>query len=187
MFADIIPGISTADLELGLFVITALLFIITVFLAFLTWQNVRAANKLIELQTEPFVYIEANWEQTRPESPIGEGHILPIYIKNRGGGPARDINFVVKDDFSVGPPLDPWMVTAVSPQDTFAQTSAVKKGIKELGPYQELLLAYVLERRRLREFGSSEISFEYKTSSGKVKHGSKDIDFATLASACKYW
>lgn len=109
MFADIIPGIP--DVELGLFIITVLLFIVTAWQAHLTSRNVRAAedsvsatNQLIELQTEPFVHIEANWEHVPSYgAPFDEyENSLLISIKNRGGGPARDIKIVdVKDDFPI--------------------------------------------------------------------------------------
>ena len=108
MFADIIPGISTANAELVLVVLTFVLVAITVFLAYLTWQNVKAAkksaddtkklvgltnqnvsaakesvnatNKLIELQNEPFVYIGARWERkVIPLSPSMGGFKPPPF------------------------------------------------------------------------------------------------------------
>lgn len=74
MLAEIIPGISTADkatlAELGLFAVTAIL-------ATLTGINVRQTTKLVQIQTEPFVYLEATW--------ASGSRLLLIFIKNRGG------------------------------------------------------------------------------------------------------
>jgi len=59
MLADVFPGISTADLELGLFAITVCLFLITVWLTYLTKQNVNVAKssandtkKLVDLTNQ---------------------------------------------------------------------------------------------------------------------------------------
>jgi hypothetical protein len=176
MFAEI-SGISTAD------VVETGLFIITVVLAVLTWLNVRAAKELIKLQIEPVVYIDVYWEKVE-----NRGAILLISVKNRGGGAARNIHLDVDNDFPVGPPLDPWKVAAVSPDNTFKHTYAVEKGIKEIGPYQELLIAHVFEKERLRERENSTISFTYETTSGKIiEPDPRVIDFAMLASAYKYW
>lgn len=93
MLADVF-GIPTADVAL---IITVLLFIITVWLTILTWQNVRATNKLIELQNEPFVYIGARWgRKVIPFSPSMGGFKPPpfdlsfellVFVQNRGAVP----------------------------------------------------------------------------------------------------
>jgi hypothetical protein len=153
VFADIILGISTADaVEIGLFIITVVLVV-------LTWLNVRAAKELIKLQTDPDVYIDVYWERV-------EGPFYSYLLKTEAEG-RRNINLDVDNGFPVGPPLDACRVAAVSPHDTFKHTYAVEKGIKEIGPYQELLIAHVLEKERLREREPSTISFTYETPSGK--------------------
>jgi len=96
MLADIIPSISAGDItalaEFGLFIVTAIL-------VYLTWKNVHETTKLVETQINPFVYIEAEWEK-RSSSQLPPR--LLVFIKNSGGGIARDIKFVnVEDDFPV--------------------------------------------------------------------------------------
>lgn len=168
MLAEI-PSISTADVDFGLFIITVILVI-------LTWLNVRAANKLIKLQTEPFVHVELNWGLTR-----GEELRLEISIKNRGGGPARDINFVgFKDDFEVSAEVI-WGVLQPRHPIMFSQTYAAKHGIKELAPYQEMLLVQLPEVGGWKEHRYSEIFFEYKTESGKLKTASSILNFSVQA------
>lgn len=172
MFADIIPSISTADaaalVELGLF-------LITVFLAYLTLQNVRAARKLIELQTEPFVYIGARWERVYM-FPSGASELL-VFIENRGGGPARNINVIdVKDDFRVGYQV----VNGKSEELSFKQTPIVKEGIRELAPGEEMPLARFIRPEALKFERSVEVVFTYENSRGKSKRESNVLDFPSF-------
>jgi hypothetical protein len=186
MLADIIPGISTAGIELGLFILTFILVGVTVALAILTWMNVRAAkdvvsatkdvvsatNKLIELQTEPRVHVEATWNRLQfYEGKIPFNEIpLVIFIKNNGGGPARDVDFAkMEDDFSIK-----------DGNDTFKQAPLVKKGITELAPNQEMVLAWLSIPTVLDINRPAKIEFEYKTLAGKSKPGSNSIDFPAL-------
>jgi hypothetical protein len=166
VFADI-PGISTADaVEIGLF-------IVTVVLAILTWLNVRAANKLIEQQTEPIVHVEATWNRLQFEMRIIPFNEIPlvIFIKNRGGGPARDIDFAkMEDDFSIE-----------DGNKTFKQGPLVKDGIKELAPTQEMPLAWLSIPTVSKINRSVKIEFEYKNLAGKSKPGSNFIDFRALS------
>jgi hypothetical protein len=185
LFADIIPGISTAD---GLFIITALLVFITAWLTYLTRQNVSAAknnvdatNKLIELQTEPFVFIGARLESILRASRVSVGWSSPpeaellVFIQNRGGGPARNINFVeVTDDFPAGHFVN--FVNGGLMGHSFKETSIVKEGIKELAPGQEIPLAWLL-RAQVSGLNSVKVVFTYENSLGKSKPGSNVLDF----------
>jgi hypothetical protein len=166
MFEDIIPGISTADLELG---ITVFLIATAAWQTILTRQNVRAAKESIEFLTEPLVFIDANWEDRMVR---GQQHlVVKVFMKNRGGGPARDIQIVdIKNDFPV----------AIEIQK-FSELEIVKRGIKELAPYQDMLLTRLIDRGSWRELPAPEISFEYTTVSGKQKCNSSIIPFPALA------
>ena len=168
VIAVIHPSIS--DVELGLFIITILLFFITAYQAKLTRQNVEAAKKMIELQAEPLVFIDANWEDRF--WPDGRQHlVLKVSIRNRGGGPARDVKIVkVKDDFPVGMDVK-----------KFSELEIVNDEIKELAPGQDMLLARLLDGGSWRKCPPSEIFFEYKTISGKTKPASSIIPFPALA------
>jgi hypothetical protein len=163
--------VLTADVELGLFIITTLLFIVTAWLACLTY-------KLIKFQTDPYVYIDATWERLFLPPPLDgfpsyEDLSVHISIKNRGGSPARDVNIIdVRDDFPVGIDIL---------KKTFRDSEIIEKGLKELAPDQDMLLARLVKDGAWRECPPSKIFFEYKTVSGKSKPGSSIIDFAALA------
>jgi hypothetical protein len=197
MFAEVNPGFSIADLELGLFLITVLLFGITAWLAHLTKQNVnlteqnvlaakqsinlteqnvdaakqnvKAVKELIEFLTDPLVFIDAQWEDRMVQ---GEQHlVVKVFMKNRGGGPARDIEIVdVKNDFPVKMGVN-----------TFTEEKIVKSGIKELAPFQDMLLTRLLVDGAWRECPSPEIFFKYKTEKGKERSNSSIIPFPALA------
>lgn len=186
MFAEI-QGISTADaVEIGLFIITLILVGITAWQACLTRRNVNAANKLIELQTEPSVYIGARWERKvslyyyqRPQQPSFE---LLVFIQNRGGGPARNIKVVdVKDDLPAGNydfPAGTFLVNGELMQLNFKETPFGKGEVtKELVPDQEMPLARVHSGAVSKLEYSVEVVFTYETSLGKSKHGSNVLDF----------
>jgi hypothetical protein len=67
------------------------------------------------------------------------------------------------------------------PQKTFNKLEIRENGIKELAPYQDMLLARLVENGAWRKCPPSEIFFEYKTVSGKQKVGSSIIHFGALA------
>jgi hypothetical protein len=167
MFAELVSGIP--DVELGLFVVTVVLVIVAVAQTILTQKNVSAANRLIELQAEPVVFIDADWED---RIVFNEQHlVVKIFIKNRGAGPARDIKFhEIKNDFLVG----------VEAQK-FSELDIIKKGITELAPYQDMLLARLIQEGTWRKVTDPEVPFEYYTISGKKKEKSNVIPFAALA------
>jgi hypothetical protein len=177
MLADVFLGISAAD------ILTALLLLITLWLAYLTYQNVRAAkdsvgatkdvvdatNKLIEFLTDPLVYIDANWEDRMVR---GEQHlVVKVFMKNRGGSPARNIKIVeVKNDFPVSMEIQ-----------KYSELEIIKSGITELAPYQDMLLTRLLDKGSWRGLPSPEIFFEYYTVLGKKKQNSNIIPFPALA------
>lgn len=173
MLADIIPGISTADAtviaELGLFVVTA-------FLAIFTWKNVRQTTKLIEAQLNPFVVVRAEWGTRDPMIPPS----MFIFIKNMGGGVARDIHFVeVSDDFAV-----PKARLATDDRDTattFKKIPLIENGIKELTPNQEMGLARLNSADVFAIKMPVEIAFEYENIPGESKSGSNILDFPSYA------
>jgi hypothetical protein len=201
----VIPGISTTDrAAVVAAIVDVVLLIITVWLAYLTKKNVNAAadsvsatNKLIELQTEPFVYIGARWERkVIPLSPSMAGFKPPpfdlsfellVFIQNRGSGPARNIKVVdVKDDFPIDGnydfPAGNFFVNGELRSLQFKETP-VGKGemIKEMAPGQEMIIARVHDRLASGAVSGLEYSvtvvFTYENSLGKSKRGSGVLDF----------
>jgi len=165
MIIVIFPSISPADLELGLFILNFILVGVTFALAYLTCR-------LIKLQTEPLVHVEATWNRLQfyEGKALFKDVPLVLFIKNKGGGPARDVDFAkMKDDFSIKEGFT-----------KFKQAPLVKEGIKELAPNQEMPLAW-LSIPTVSEINRSvKIKFEYKNLAGKSKAGLNFIDFHAL-------
>jgi len=181
MLADIILGIPSndiiADSDLGLFITTAISVIIAAILVFLTWKNVKASTKLVEMQSNPFVYIAPEL----PEQPRN----FYIVIKNTGGSVARDVKFVdVTGDFSIQTIVEADQSTS-KPDKTqktpFKQLPIIKNGIKELAPGQIIRLVQ-LQRGDVSNIKNSvKITFEYKNIIGETKKESNIIDFPAYA------
>ena len=171
MLADIL-SLSAADaaivFEFVLALATVGLAISTFALAYYTRKSVQQATKLLERQIEPFVYIEPTWNRDLPfaERP------LVIFIKNKGGGPARDITFDVKDDFPVE-----------YQKTTFNQSPIIKNKIKELAPNQEISLAWLSMPVAAKIERDIKIEFRYKDMSDKTILGFNFVPFPTLISS----
>lgn len=172
MIADIIPGVSTADAtavaELGLFVVTA-------FLAGFTWKNVKQTTKLIEAQLNPFVVVQGRWDLSG-EAPTSS---FWVFINNIGGGVARDIRFVVREDFEV-----PEARLSTDNRDTattFKKIPLIENGIKELAPNQSMNLTRLNSSHVFAIKNPVEITVEYKNIPGEHKSGSSILDFPSYA------
>jgi len=165
MLADIF-GLSTTDFVA--LTTNVVLLILTVFLAYLTWVNVREARELIEFETEPRLDIDAKVTRSgstgtgSPDDLDAPGfydeiyYFLTLSLKNRGGGSARDIKFAeVKNDFPIYP--QDTRMRRIYHQDTnvvlstddgtktpllFSQTDVYNRGILELGPDRTVLLTW---------------------------------------------
>jgi len=186
MFSDIILGISSNDIvagsELGLFIATAISVIIAAILVCLTRKNVQVATKLVEMQSNPFVYIMAEWDEFLASR---QARGFYIFIENSGGGIARNIKFGdITGDFQVISSIEMDMSTATPDRivyTTFKQLPIIEEGIKELAPHQKILLVQ-FELGRIHNIkNSTKITFEYENVLGERKQGEDIIDFPSYA------
>lgn len=156
MFEDIFTTL-VAGAPIALVVATSALVIVT-------WLYVRETKALAEAQTNPFVYLDMEWEDiTAYLSP------LRIFIKNAGKSPATDIHFIdVKDDFSLSTPKERNRQSFTPGPKTFKKVWYYENGVSGLAPNREITLARVTRNAAELIPNSVEVIFEYKNAHGKV-------------------
>jgi hypothetical protein len=163
MFEDIFTSI-VAGAPVALVVATVALVIVTYLYVRETKRYVKATIALAEAQTNPFVYLDMEWEDiTAYLSP------LRIFIKNAGKSPATDIHFIdVKDDFALSTQEERNRQSFTPGPQTFKKVWYYENGVSGLAPNREITLARVTRNAAELIPNSVEVIFEYKNAHGKV-------------------
>jgi ethanolamine utilization cobalamin adenosyltransferase len=130
-------------------------------------ELVLMQKKLVEAQTNPFIYVDMGWDNVRSDKSE-----LKIFIKNVGRSHALDINFIdVEDDFALS------TLGEKGPVRNFKETWFVDHGLKGLAPEREIELARVTHKAVEQIPKTVEVSLTYKNTRGDLIQAKYPLDF----------